>query len=205
MGLLSASSGFTRFRIVDEVPDTLWTEIPERLKRFAFKEIENTADERAWGWVCLDDMLDSFWRTAPPEKGGYFAFTLRLDTRRVAPAVFKKHFTIAVRKEEQVAKEQGRKYLGRERKKEIKEQVMLKLMARSFPIPAVFDAVWNIQEGRIYLCCTGSKVIELFMNHFTDTFDLHIEPLTPFALGLALLGEAAQPKLDELEAAVFAG
>lgn len=205
MGFLSASSGFTRFRVTDPVPDELWRQIPELLKKrgLAFTEIEDTADERGFGWVCFDDMLDSFWRTAPPEKGAYMAFTLRLDTRRVAPAVMKKHLQIALGEEEKRALEQGRKHIGRDRKKEVKEQVRLRLLARTLPVPAVFDVMWNMQTNIILLCTTSAKVAELFVQHFTDTFDLHLEPLTPYGLALNILGEKAQDKLDAVEPTVF--
>ena len=48
------------------------------------------------------------WRSAPPEKGAYLAFALRLDTRRIPPAVLKKYVTIALREEGRI-KEQGKK------------------------------------------------------------------------------------------------
>ena len=84
MAFISGSTSFTRYRIVEDVPDELWPKIPELLKKFAIKEIDQTADERSWGWVCFDDWLDTALRTAPPEKGAYLTFSLRLDTRRGA-------------------------------------------------------------------------------------------------------------------------
>ena len=74
MSFLNASTSFTRFRILDPVPSALWPTIPDKLRQFSFRDIDDTSDERAWGWVCFDDMLDSQWRTAPPEKGEFLAF-----------------------------------------------------------------------------------------------------------------------------------
>ncbi len=204
MAFLAGSTSFTRYRPVEPVPDELWPRIPDLLKKFAIKDIDHNADERSWGWVCFDDWLDTEWRVAPPEKGGYIAFSLRLDTRRVPPAVFKKHFQLALREAEREAKEQGRKGVSRDQKKEIKEQIMLKLRARSLPIPAEFNAIWNREDNSIWFDCTRDKVCELFMELFTETFDLHLEPLTPYFLALQLMGPEAQPKLDALEASNFA-
>ncbi|MBG0777574.1 MAG: recombination-associated protein RdgC [Desulfovibrionaceae bacterium] len=204
MGFLSASAGFTRFRITDPVPDELWPQAHERLKKYAFQEIEDTTDERRWGWVSIENMLDNRWREAPPEKGEYLAFTLRLDTRRIPPAVFKKHLAIATAEEERKVREQGRKYVSRERKKELKEQVKLRLMARTLPIPAVFDVIWAMRENVVYLCSTRSNISEIFTQLFTDTFELHVEPLTPYSLGVKLLGEGEQKRLDEVEATIYA-
>lgn len=205
MGFLNASSSFTRFRIADPVPATLWPTLPDKLKQFCFRDIDNTSDERSWGWVCFDDMLDTAWRTAPPEKGGYIAFSLRQDTRRIPAAVLKKHLALALREEEARNKEQGKKFVSRERKKELREQVRIKLMARFLPIPAEFNVLWAIDTGVIYFASTQSKMIDLFSDYFTLTFDLHLEPMTPYALAASMLDEAAMTRLDALEPTRFAG
>ncbi|MEG6505928.1 recombination-associated protein RdgC [Nitratidesulfovibrio sp. 1201_IL3209] len=205
MGFLNASSSFTRFRIADPVPATLWPTLPDKLKQFCFRDIDATSDERSWGWVCFDDMLDTAWRTAPPEKGGYIAFSLRQDTRRIPAAVLKKHLSLALREEEARNKEQGKKFVSRERKKELKEQTRLRLMSRFLPIPAEFNVLWAIDTGIVYFASTQSKMLDLFSDYFTLTFDLHLEPLTPYALAASMLDEAAMTRLDTLEPTRFAG
>ena len=203
MGLLGASCSFTRFRITETIPKELWMEIPAKLKQFAFQDIDDVADERGWGWTSFEDMLDTQWRSAPPDKGAYLAFALRLDTRRIPPAVLKKHMMIALREEETRIKEQGKKFIARDRKNELKDQVKLRLMSRFLPIPAVFDVAWATDENTVYLASAQSKLIELFMNHFTLTFDLHLEPLTPYALAASMLDEKTLARLDNLEPTSF--
>lgn len=203
MGLLSASCSFTRFRITEPVPRELWTEIPAKLKQFAFQDIDDVAEERAHGWTCFEDMLDTAWRSAPPEKGAYLSFALRLDTRRIPPAVLKKHVMIALREEENRIKEQGKKFIARERKNELRDQVKLRLMGRFLPIPAVFDVAWSTEANLVYLSSTQTKLIELFTELFIRTFDLNIEPLTPYTLAASMLDEAALARLDTLEATRF--
>lgn len=90
------------------------------------------------------------WRSAPPEKGAYLAFALRLDTRRIPPAVLKKYVTIALREEEGRIKEQGKKFIARDRKNELRDQVKLRLMGRFLPIPAVFDVAWATDTNIVY-------------------------------------------------------
>ena len=187
MGILSASCSFTRFKITEPVPKELWMEIPAKLRQFAFQDIDDIAEERGWGWTSFEDMLDMQWRSAPPEKGAYLAFALRLDTRRIPPAVLKKYVTIALREEEGRIKEQGKKFIARDRKNELRDQVKLRLMGRFLPIPAVFDVAWATDTNIVYLASTQTKLIELFMNHFTLTFDLHLEPMTPYALAASML------------------
>ncbi|MHC1700948.1 MAG: hypothetical protein AB9900_08210 [Humidesulfovibrio sp.] len=203
MPLLSASLGLTRYRVVEAIPDSLWREAPKRLKDNAFRDIDATTDERSFGWCNIDNMLDMDWAESPPEKGHYLCFALRLDTRRIPPAVFKKHCMIALAGELEQAKAEGKAFISKDRRREIREQVMLRLRARSLPVPAVFDAVWSMRTGRILLASTNAKAKALFEDHFNLTFGLNLEPLTPFFLAMDMLGEAATPRLETLEPSNF--
>ena len=133
MSFNKASTSFTRFRILDDIPADLWASIPEKLRQFAFLDIDDIAEERSFGWTNFDDMLDTEWKLSPPEKADFLTFSLRLDTRRIPPAVLRKHVRLALRDEEARIKELGKKFVGRERKKEIQEQVKLRLMGRFLP------------------------------------------------------------------------
>lgn len=203
MSFLKSSTSFTRFRIVDEIPADLWAAVPEKLRQFAFQDIDEIPEERSFGWVNFDDMLDTAWRLSPPEKAAYLVFSLRVDTRRIPPAVLRKHTRIALQEEEQRIREFGKKFVARERKKEIAEQVKLRLRGRFLPIPSEFQVVWNTQTAKIYLASTQGKLIELFQDLFTRTFDLHIEQMLPYGLALSLLGEDVSTRLDEVEATRF--
>ncbi len=203
MSFQKASSSFTRFRIIDDIPSELWASIPEKLRQFAFIDIDDIAEERAFGWTSFDDMLDTEWKFSPPEKADFLTFSLRLDTRRIPPAVLRKHVRLALRDEEERIKALGKKFVGRERKKEIGEQVKLRLMGRFLPIPAEFQVVWNTRTGRVYFTSTQTKMIELFLDLFTRTFDLRLEQLLPYSLALAMFGEGISAKLDAVESTQF--
>ncbi len=201
MSFIAASSSFTRFRIIEEIPADLWSEIPSKLKQFSFMDIDEIAQERGFGWTNFDDMLDTAWRFSPPAKASYYAFSLRLDTRRIPPAVIKKHVRLAVMEEENRVREQGKKFVAKARKKELAEQVKLRLLARFLPIPAEFQVIWA--ERMIYFAATQQKVLDLFTEHFVTTFNLHLEQLTPCGLALSLLGEDAARRIDALEPTQF--
>lgn len=203
MSFLSSSVALTRYRIVEDVPSTLYQAVPTRLKEWAFRDIDATTDERSFGWTNIDDMLDVAFASSPPEKAHYLAFSLRLETRRVQPAVFKKHYQIALKAETAKAKEQGKNFLSRDRKRELKEQVELKLRARSLPVPAIFSALWNTQDNQVWLDTTNAKARALFEDLFAMTFELHLEPLSPFFLALEMLGEDAAASLENLEPTLF--
>ncbi len=203
MSFLKAGTTFTRFKIIDEIPPALWGEIPDKLRKHAFKDIDDIPEERSWGWVNFEDMLDVEWKSSPPQKGEYLTFSLRLDTRRVPPAVIKKHLAVEMKKEEAQNKERGKNYISRERKKELKELVILRLKQRFLPIPAEFQAVWNTGSNIVYFASTQSKMLDLFQEQFTLSFNLHIEPLSPYNLAASILSEAELDRLDLLEAADF--
>ena len=188
MGFLNASSSFTRFSIVDPVPEQLWADIPDLLKKGALLDIDELPEMEAKGWTCFDDYLDTQWVTASPHKGEYLAFTLRIDTRRIPAGVIRKHVTLALKKEKLANLAQGKTYISKERKKEIKEQVTLRLRQRFLPVPAEINVVWSIRKNEVWLASVQNKVIELFMQLFLDTFQLHLQQLTPSALAIQLMG-----------------
>lgn len=202
MSFLKSSTSFTRFRITDPVPSSLWAEVADRLRRNSFTDIDELPEERSVGWTSFEDMLDMTFAVNPVEKGVYLAFSLRLDTRRVPPAVIKKHLAIALRKEEAQNREMGKKFVSRDRKAELKEQVMLKLRMRFLPIPAEFQVVWNTAESTVYFASTQQKMLDTFEDLFVRTFELHIVPLSPYELAVARLKDAAL--LDTLEPTQFA-
>ncbi|MFW6054437.1 MAG: recombination-associated protein RdgC [Thermodesulfobacteriota bacterium] len=203
MGFLSASASFVRYRVIDEVPKGIWPRVTDLLQEHCFRDIDKSSEERSFGWVSIDNMLDNSWSEAPVYKGEYLAFALRVDTRRIPPAVFKKHYQITLEEALNKAKEQGKKFIGREQKKELKEQVRLRLLTRTLPVPAVFDVIWNSRINRVYFASTQAKMRSLFEDHFTQTFKLHLEPLTPFYLAWDLVDNEQRNLLTEYEPAVF--
>lgn len=206
MGFANASVSFTRFRILDSVPEEIFANITENLKRGSFQDIDNIPQSSSHGWVCLDDMLDSEWQVAPPQKGNFIVFSLRVDTRRVPAGVIKKHLLLAIRAEKEKMAENGKKFISRERIKEIKEQLMLKLNQRFLPVPAEFNVVWNIRTNEVWFASIQARMIELFMEAFLSTFNLHLEQLVPYNLAVKILeagGNGSPDILDSLEATAF--
>lgn len=203
MGFMNASCSFTRFRIVDDIPADFWSQVQQKLRQFAFKDIDEIPTERSLGWVCFDDMLDTQWHTAPPDKGGYLFFSLRLDTRRVPAGVIKKHHALALRAEKERQAQQGKTFISRERKKELKEQVLLRLRQRFLPVPAEFHVVWAADTGMVWFASTQGKMIDAFTDYFTQTFELNLEQLKPFELALSLVDDAVSTRLDTLEPTQF--
>ncbi len=203
MSFLSSSTSFTRFTIKDAIPDDFWASVLDKLKQFAFHDIDDLPEERSYGWVSFDDMLDCEWLTGSPYKGNVLTFALRMDTRRVPAGVIKKHMLMAFKQELQRLAEINKTFIARERKKEIKEEVLLKLRQRFLPVPAVFDVVWLSDRNEVWLGSTQSKMIDLFTDYFYQSFGFNLEQLSPVALALKYLDEDTATRLETLEETQF--
>ncbi len=204
MSFLKTSTSFTRFNIIENVSKEIYENLLEKLKQYAIIDIDDSLEEQSKGWTNFDDFLDTFWERSLPQKGNYITFSLRLDTRRIPPAVQKKYVTLALRQEEAKLQEQGKKFIPKDRKKEIVEQVKLKLRARFLPIPAEFQVVWVMDKNTVFLGSTQRRIIEMFMELFEKTFELRLEQILPYTLAYNLLGEGSEDKLNNLEPTSFA-
>lgn len=201
MGFLASTCSFTRFRVIDPVPDGLWAEIPQLLKNGAFLDIDETAESQSDGWVSFDDYLDTTWQAGPPQIGAYIAFSLRVDTRRIPAGVLRKHLVLALKREKAENEKNGKKFISRERRKELKELVQISLRRHFLPVPGEFNVIWNTANNEIWFASTQEKMIELFAQRFLDTFKLHIEQLTPPDLALSILGKDAEEAVHDADQA----
>lgn len=173
MGLMAKNSALTVFKV--ENPATVTA---ERLKQFAFVPIDDLpGEEMARGWVNFDDMLDLNWNTSVPEKGNFMAFGLRIDTRRGPEPVLKKEYGKALQEEVEKAQAEGKKFISRERKKELKDIIKAKLMAKTPPSPAVVDAALDMTSGQLLVSSTSSRQLESFAEHFKTSFGQDLQEL----------------------------
>ena len=178
--MLSASTlNVTKLRIASNATNRLvlaHVDAHNRLKAYHFQPIDDTAEERSFGWCAWNDITDIELRETTPEIGGnYLAFALRIDLRKIAPALMKKEYAVALKQEEARNRENGKKFINRERKAEIKAQVKLRLMARALPTPKSIGVVWDTVNDTVYFLSTNDKEVDLFTDLFTKTFGLELE------------------------------
>lgn len=201
MGIFSASSSITRYRVVQEVDSQFWSQVQDLLLQNAFQEIEDSSQESSLGWVSLENMLDSKWRTASPFKGEYLVFALREDRKKVPPALFRKYYQLALQEQQELNQEQGIDKVSRAQQKKLKEQVRTRLLSTTMPVPAVFEVVWNTGNQHVYLGSTSSRAKALFEEYFSSSFRLNLEPLNGYFLARSMLDEEKQGVLDSYKPA----
>lgn len=162
MGLMAKNCALTVFKV--EKPAAVTA---EKLKQFAFAPIDDLpGEETARGWVNFDDMLDLAWDVSIPEKGNFMVFAFRTDTRRVPAPVLKVEYEKALQEEMEKAQAEGKKFVSRERKKELKELVKAKLMEKTPPSPSVVDAALDMTTGQLLVGSTSGKQLEAFAEYF---------------------------------------
>lgn len=98
-----------------------------------------------------------------------------------------------MREEKERLRIQDKTFISRERKK-IRKQVQLRLLRHFLPVPC----------GLNVLASTRSNMIDMFLEEFLKTFELHLEQMTPYILAASMLNEEGARCLDQLDAIDFA-
>jgi len=200
MALLSNSSSFVRYSVSGEMPENFWDFAAERIRAFAFRDIDDNFEEKSIGWVSVRNMFDSAFAYASYMAGDYIVLALRIDERKIASAVLKK---FCMKEEERVKKEKELPRLSRGHRQEIKESVKLMLLKKALPTPSVYDLCWNLSDSTLYFFSTNKKAQEILENFFKETFNLTLTLQIPFLTAEHLVAEENQGALHELNADIL--
>ncbi|MEZ4600767.1 MAG: recombination-associated protein RdgC [Syntrophotaleaceae bacterium] len=182
MGLLANTVSCCQFQVVGTLPEGHAGEwAAECLSKRAFQTIEHSAEELSLGWVELDDFQSAAF--ADPRtfcRDRFLTFTLRRDRRRVPAGLFKAHMERA--EQEFLAANPGLQRVPKPRREELREAVRGALLAKTLPVPATYDTVWDTENGVLTLATLNSQVIEQFEDLFKVTFEgLKLVAVHPFA------------------------
>lgn len=200
MALLSNASSFVRYSVSGEMPENFWDFAAERIRSFAFRDIDDSFEEKSIGWVSVRNMFDSAFAYASYMAGDYIVLALRIDERKIASVVLKK---FCMKEEERVKKEKELPRLSRGHRQEIKESVKLMLLKKALPTPSVYDLCWNLSDSTLYFFSTNKKAQEILENFFKETFNLTLTLQIPFLTAEHLVAEENQGALQELNADIL--
>ena len=178
MGLLSASHTVVRF--IAPPPARIDREaIATAVAKRAFRDTEPGLDDAtaACGWIGAHDPLFVNFTAADLFFQHHLVVGFRHD-RRAVPA--KLLFLERRRAEAARLAELGYERLPRSIRNEIKEDVQARLMLRALPVPRLFDCVWNLENGRVYLTGKAKVIREAFQDLFRETFGVQPMPMIPF-------------------------
>lgn len=175
MGFLSASTTVVRF--VAAVPARLDREAVARaVTRRLFRELEGATAE-THGWVALHDPLASVISPDDLFFHRWLVLGFRFD-RRAVPA---KLLWLERRRLEEARKtEQGLRRLGAAARREIKDEVYERLLARALPTPRLFECAWNLDRGHLFFTGKARAPREAFAELFQQTFGVRPVPMIPY-------------------------
>lgn len=200
MGFISGSASFVRFSVEGELPENAWDFIADRVASFAFQDIDETYDEYSIGWVSVLNMFDANFEYASYANGDYVTLTLRIDERKVSPAILKKYVQ---KEEERIKKEKQIPKIGRNVKAEIKERVKTELVRKAIPVPSVYDLCWNLSDSSLLFFTTNKKAHALLEDFFKDCFGLLIMQQIPYVTAEHLLDDEGVEKLARMSPDIF--
>ncbi len=200
MGLLTGSASFMRFSVEGDLPDNFWDFVAERVAAHAFVDIDDNMEEYSIGWVSVANMFDAEFAYAAYAAGDHVVLSMRVDERKVSPAVLKK---FVMKEEERIKREKQIPRLARSARLEIKERVRAELVRKSAPVPAVYDMCWNLADSTLFFFSTSKKAMVQFEELFRETFDLSIILQIPWNSALHLADEQVVANLDNLQPAIL--
>ncbi|HWP66682.1 MAG TPA: recombination-associated protein RdgC [Candidatus Limnocylindria bacterium] len=176
MGLLAPTSSILRFTA--EPPARIDREaVAAAVNRHRFRELNGDGSQQTSGWIGIHDPLAAELSPADLFFQHYLAVGFRFD-RRAVPAVLLR--LERRRLEEERRRERGVPRLGAAARREIKNEVTDRLLARALPVPRLYDCLWNLETGRVYLTGTQRAARDAFAELFRRTFGVEPQPLIPY-------------------------
>lgn len=200
MSFLKGTASFVCFSTEGELPDGSVDYLSKRITAYSFKDIDETYDEVSIGWVSIHNMFDATFSYASYLVGDIIVLSLRVDERKVAPAILKK---FVQKEEERVRRDRQVPRLSRSLRLQIKERVQAELLRKSLPVPAVFDLMWNLGESRVLVFTTNKKVHSIVEDFFKESFGLLLRQQVPYVYAESLLAEEERQRLDSLSMTSF--
>jgi DNA recombination-dependent growth factor C len=196
MGFLSATSTIVRLHAtppknIDRLA------IARAVSDGAFRDQDELGIPKAEasGWVAIHDPMVTELDPTDLFFQQYLVVGFRFDVRAF-PA---KLAWIERRRAEAARKaEQNLERIGRNLRREIKEDVESSLLARALPNPKLFECAWNLETEVVYFTGKLKSAREAFTKLFRETFGVTPTPMIPY-LAVERVG-LADRVVDQLRA-----
>lgn len=205
MGVFNGALSYTRYYVEGDLPDVEQREyVLERIEQYIITQLEvESEDEEAYGWACVESILDTDFNIAKLFFNEYLIFALRVERWRVPAGLLKAYVIEAERK---LLLETEREYLPKQEKGELKEQLQKQLKRQTLPSLAGYDVCWHIERKELRFWSLSNRMNELFIDLFEKTFDLRLVPVTPYTIAeKSDYDEEQLEAIASLESEVFIG
>ena len=172
MGILSNTVSISQFKIVGDAENTAlpfdqWAS--QQIKEFAFRSIDESADESSLGWAEVDDFQQTDFEDQQSWlRDGNIVLSMRRDTRKIPATLIRNK--LDTEQEKFLAQHPQFKRVPKDKKEELKEIIIAKLLTQTFPIPSVMDILWETEKKLLTFTNTGNKGMDDLVDLFAKTF-----------------------------------
>ena len=199
MSLIKGHPTLSRYRLLEAPKETTDDYLRERLKRNAFIDIENVAEESSLGWVEILNHLAVGFEPSSFRFGGFVAFQARLDRRRLPAKILNRYFLI---EEARLWAQEGQR-LNVQAKREKKDALRRELLTRALLDTDLLEVLWFQKEFEIWIGGAGERNRLIFEELWDRTFGLGIRLLAPIALGFEVIPKELGASLIASQASPF--
>jgi hypothetical protein len=172
MSFESGSISFRMFYVPVEIPET----IHEKFFDDILGSIDFLTDDELTGWVGARHLLDREIHEGSAWPGGHLRLTLAQAQRKIPTSLLRAECRI----EEAVwMQAEGRDYVNRQTRSEIKQQVSERLLPEMPPTLKGIDFCYDRAAGFLYATALSEKQLDAFMINFTQTTGAKLIPVDP--------------------------
>ncbi len=145
-------------------------------------------------------MFDADFQYASYMNGDYITLALRIDERKVSPAIVNK---FVQKEEERIKAEKQIPKISRSQHIEIKERITTELTRKAVPVPSVYELCWNLAESTIIFFSTNKKAQAVIEDFFKESFGLLLKQQVPFVVAEGLLDTEEFDRLARMTPEIF--
>lgn len=194
MGLLSASTSVTRFKVDGKIEDPILDTIAAGLKNNTIADIDDNPSEQAVGWASFQDPFQSNFDGSNFMIGTYTTFALRVDKKSIPTKLVQKHFALEMAKR---LKDSGRDALSANEKRALKDHVLNMLNLKIPATPNVYDVVWQYEKGDLWFFSNLKSANEALETLFIKSFGATLVRCIPYTMA-ALNDKLSTSQMDAL-------
>jgi len=172
MSFESGSVSVRMFYVPVEIPET----VHEKFADEVLGSVDHMLDEEVVGWVGAKHLLDREIHEGSAWPGGYLRLTLCQAQRKIPTSLLRAECRI----EEAVwMQAEGRDYVNRQTRSEIKQQVIERLLPEMPPTLKGIDFCYDRAAGILYATALSEKQLDAFLIKFTQTTGAKLIPVDP--------------------------